>query len=79
MNWLCVLTSSRSAESLETVARLADAEVEARLRDWSAWAYEQQQEPQGDWTTWLFMGGRGCGKTRTGAEWVRSLAARGVS
>jgi phage terminase large subunit-like protein len=26
------------------------------------------------WTTWLFMGGRGAGKTRAGAEWVRGLA-----
>jgi phage terminase large subunit-like protein len=28
--------------------------------------------------TWLLMGGRGSGKTRAGAEWVRSLAAEGV-
>lgn len=28
----------------------------------------------GPWTTWLVMGGRGAGKTRTGAEWVRGLA-----
>jgi len=26
------------------------------------------------WTTWLMLGGRGAGKTRTGAEWVRGLA-----
>lgn len=25
------------------------------------------------WTTWLILGGRGAGKTRTGAEWVRAL------
>lgn len=28
----------------------------------------------GPWTTWLMLGGRGAGKTRTGAEWVRALA-----
>jgi len=28
-----------------------------------------------DWTTWLILGGRGAGKTRAGAEWVRSVAA----
>ena len=28
-----------------------------------------------DWTTWLILGGRGAGKTRAGAEWVRSIAA----
>ncbi len=26
------------------------------------------------WTTWLNLGGRGAGKTRCGAEWVRALA-----
>ena len=25
------------------------------------------------WTTWLFLGGRGAGKTRAGAEWVRDM------
>ncbi len=27
-----------------------------------------------DWTTWLVLGGRGAGKTRAGAEWVRGVA-----
>lgn len=27
------------------------------------------------WTTWLMLGGRGAGKTRAGAEWVRALVA----
>ena len=26
------------------------------------------------WTTWLMLGGRGAGKTRLGAEWVRAQA-----
>ncbi len=26
------------------------------------------------WTTWLVLGGRGAGKTRLGAEWVRAMA-----
>ncbi|MEM7270624.1 MAG: terminase family protein [Pseudomonadota bacterium] len=30
-----------------------------------------QLPPAGDWSTWLIMGGRGAGKTRAGAEWVR--------
>ena len=28
----------------------------------------------GAWTIWLFLGGRGAGKTRAGAEWVRGIA-----
>ena len=73
------MTSSSDADGKTQVAGLSDAEVEKRYFDWSEWAYEQQREPQGDWTTWLFIGGRGCGKTRTGAEWVRGLAANKVS
>jgi phage terminase large subunit-like protein len=36
-------------------------------------ARADQLPPAGDWTTWLFLGGRGAGKTRAGAEWVRGL------
>lgn len=32
---------------------------------------EAQVNPPGNWRTWLFQGGRGAGKTRAGAEWVR--------
>ena len=30
-----------------------------------------QIAPRGDWRTWVILGGRGAGKTRAGAEWVR--------
>lgn len=30
-----------------------------------------QLPPSGEWSTWLILGGRGAGKTRAGAEWVR--------
>jgi phage terminase large subunit-like protein len=43
------------------------------------WARQAQWPPAGDWTTWLLMGGRGSGKTRAGAEWVRAQAGQGVS
>ncbi|WP_226781124.1 DNA-packaging protein [Oceaniglobus trochenteri] len=36
------------------------------------WAMEHQLPPGGDWRTWVIMGGRGAGKTRAGAEWVRA-------
>jgi len=35
------------------------------------WAMEHQMAPEGDWRTWVILGGRGAGKTRAGAEWVR--------
>ena len=36
------------------------------------WAMDHQLPPEGDWRTWVIMGGRGAGKTRAGAEWVRA-------
>ncbi|MEM9049132.1 MAG: terminase family protein [Pseudomonadota bacterium] len=37
------------------------------------WALASHQlPPDGDWTTWVILGGRGAGKTRAGAEWVRA-------
>ena len=32
-----------------------------------------QLPPDGNWRTWVILGGRGAGKTRAGAEWVRSV------
>ena len=33
-----------------------------------------QLPPRGDWRAWVVMGGRGAGKTRAGAEWIRWMA-----
>lgn len=49
----------------------------ALMREWSVIGRPEQQAPQGDWRTWLVMGGRGSGKTRAGAEWVHALASAG--
>ncbi|MDE2352590.1 MAG: DNA-packaging protein [Alphaproteobacteria bacterium] len=40
------------------------------LDEWSFWARDEQRPPPGPWRIWLFLGGRGSGKTRAGAEWV---------
>jgi phage terminase large subunit-like protein len=47
--------------------------------DFSVLAHRHQEPPAAanngkPWTTWLVLGGRGAGKTRLGAEWVRALA-----
>jgi phage terminase large subunit-like protein len=70
--------SSSTAVDPKALARLSDAEVEAIYYDWGRWALPKQCPPEGDWTTWLMLGGRGAGKTRSGAEWVRSLAERRI-
>ncbi len=41
---------------------------------WRAIAHAAQLPPDGAWSTWLFMGGRGAGKTRAGAEWLAARA-----
>lgn len=53
---------------------LADMDPETLLWDWSAWGRPEQQAPDGDWNVWLVLAGRGFGKTRLAAEWVREEA-----
>jgi len=74
------------ASEAEKFAALAPAERAARLEAWSVellrnlgwswhyWARAEQMAPPGDWRTWLILAGRGFGKTRAGAEWVRAQA-----
>ena len=69
---------------LEVLARRlliaeTQAENQARTEDWSLWAREEQRPPPGDWLTWLFLGGRGAGKTRAGAEWLRAQVQAGAA
>jgi phage terminase large subunit-like protein len=43
--------------------------------DWTLWARPEQLPPPGEWwSIWAYIAGRGSGKTRTGAEWVRGEA-----
>ncbi len=41
---------------------------------WKDIAHPAQLAPDGRWSTWLFQGGRGAGKTRAGAEWLAEQA-----
>lgn len=51
---------------------LSDGELMALPYLFEFWALPHQLPPSGDWRTWVIMGGRGAGKTRAGAEWVRA-------
>ncbi|MCG8440892.1 MAG: terminase family protein [Caulobacterales bacterium] len=53
--------------------------VEARALSWlwSFWSRRDQEAPDAPWRTWVLLGGRGAGKTRAGAEWVRAKAEHG--
>ena len=74
------LKACATASAVERfVSSLSAAEAAFLDRDWQLWARDDQLPPPlsqggGDWTTWLILGGRGAGKTRAGAEWVRGLA-----
>jgi phage terminase large subunit-like protein len=72
--WLASLTpSEREAELSEyNVAQLKELEG-----DWLVWARPEQLAPEGDWRCWLFLAGRGAGKTRSGAEWTCAQIAAG--
>ncbi len=69
------LASRPPAEREAILADLSDAELEALEWDWPFWARPDQLAPPGDWNTWLALAGRGWGKTRSGAEWVRGIKA----
>ncbi|WP_321449590.1 terminase large subunit domain-containing protein [uncultured Cohaesibacter sp.] len=55
------------------LASLTPNELRRLVYDWELWARPDQLPPDGDWISWLVLGGRGAGKTRTGAEWVKAL------
>lgn len=71
----------------DALATLSERELEFIQYDWEMWAREDQlfpapsdsppgSRPEGAelWRVWLILGGRGSGKTRAGAEWVRARA-----
>lgn len=51
---------------------LTEEDADSLLYDWEAWARPNQIPPSGDWLIWLILAGRGFGKTRTGAEFIRN-------
>lgn len=54
---------------------LSTHELETLLTDWPLWARPDQHPPaSASWRQWVVLGGRGAGKTRLGAEWIRALA-----
>ncbi len=57
--------------------RLSESQLAHLCLDWNLWGRPAQIAPAGAWRVWLFMGGRGAGKTRAGAEWVSALTRTG--
>lgn len=66
-------------EERETYLSSLTDEIKANLKyHWPFWARPNQLPPteEENWTTWLLMAGRGFGKSRCGAEWVREMALK---
>ena len=67
------LLASATPEVIEEfLSELSEASLIALPYLFEFWALSHQLPPLGEWRTWIVMGGRGAGKTRAGAEWVRS-------
>lgn len=49
------------------------------MADWEFLARDEQLPPTDNYKFWLYMAGRGSGKTRTGAEWTKDLIRRGYN
>lgn len=64
------------SERKKELARFTDEERQEFRHHWELWARSDQKPPAGDWSVWLICAGRGFGKTRAGAEWVREVAKR---
>ena len=83
INLRSVLKDCRT-DLIETfLEELEPEDIDFINHDWSLWARDDQLPPvadgdetegNDDWTSWLILGGRGAGKTRAGAEWVRAMA-----
>lgn len=66
-----LLASLPEPDRLKAISELS-TETQAYLAHyWKFWQRSDQALPEGDWTYWLILAGRGWGKTRTGAETVR--------
>ena len=69
--WLLTLPARKCRALLE---EMSERERHALRSHWRLWAHQGQLPPDGDWLGWLILAGRGFGKTRAGAEWVRFIA-----
>ena len=59
------------------LTELGPVKTEELKHTWEFWARPEQMEPKGSWNAWMALAGRGWGKTRAGAEWVRHRIKKG--
>lgn len=66
-----VFLETLTEEEAEFLTRLA---IQGDKPDWRSIARPEQLAPDSEWLTWMFLAGRGAGKTRSAAEWVLEQA-----
>jgi phage terminase large subunit-like protein len=71
------LTDAARDQGVDWTNDYDDHFLRSAVYDWSVWARPAQLAPDGDWRIWLILAGRGFGKTRSGAEWVRQQIEAG--
>lgn len=74
-NKLKILSKEQKTKFIKS---LAPEELTMIYYNWrEIWARPSQIEPEGDWTYWLILAGRGWGKTKTASEWIRERVYSG--
>ena len=58
---------------------LGEEAFDELTKDWLFLARDEQLPPTETYKFWLYLAGRGSGKTRTGAEWTKDLVRRGYN
>lgn len=69
-----ILAALPEKEREEALREMTPSILASLKHNWKFWARPNQLEPEGQWTTWLILAGRGFGKSRCGAEWVKEKA-----
>lgn len=77
-SWAEVLAQQDDQFKRDFFAEIGESHASALEYLWWFWGRKSQMPPKGSWQIWFYLAGRGTGKTRTGAEWVIELAARGL-
>lgn len=65
-------------ERLKFLAKMDEDELVDFAYDWPSWAREEQLPPPGEWNHWGIVWGRGAGKTRSAAEFIKAEVESGT-
>ena len=78
LNPIQKLRAMSSEDRRAFMSTLSADQLEVLRTTWEWWARPKQLAPDGDWSIWLVMAGRGFGKTRVGSEYIRQRVKQGA-